>query len=34
MRVADGRLCAEAEGLFISMKPEVFMRLVSEREKG
>jgi len=33
MRVPDGRLCAEAEGLFISMKPEVFMRLVADRER-
>ncbi len=29
--VADDRLCAEAEGLFISMKPEVFDRLISSR---
>lgn len=34
MHTADGRLCADAEGLFVSMKPEVFMRLVSEREQG
>lgn len=30
----DGRLCAEAEALFVSMKPEVFMRLVAERSQG
>lgn len=29
--VADDRLCAEAEALFISMKPEFFQRMVSER---
>jgi hypothetical protein len=28
---ADGRLCAEAEGLFISMKPEVFERMIRDR---
>lgn len=28
---AGERLCAEAEGLFISMKPEVFERLLRER---
>jgi acyl-coenzyme A thioesterase PaaI-like protein len=28
---AGDRLCAEAEGLFISMKPEVFDRLVRDR---
>jgi acyl-coenzyme A thioesterase PaaI-like protein len=34
LHVADGRLCAEAEGLFISMKPEVFDRLIAERSSG
>jgi len=29
--VADDRLCAEAEGLFISMKPETFDRLMRSR---
>lgn len=29
--VADGRLCAEAEGLFISMNPEIFQRLMNGR---
>ena len=29
--VADDRLCAEAEALFISMNPEFFQRMVSER---
>jgi acyl-coenzyme A thioesterase PaaI-like protein len=29
--VADGRLCAEAEGLFISMNPEIFQRLMKDR---
>lgn len=29
--VADGRLCAEAEALFISMKPEFFQRMVNAR---
>ncbi len=29
--VADDRLCAEAEGLFISMNPEIFQRLMSAR---
>ncbi|MBI4935144.1 MAG: PaaI family thioesterase [Actinobacteria bacterium] len=29
--VADGRLCAEAEGLFLSMNPEVFDRLMRNR---
>jgi acyl-coenzyme A thioesterase PaaI-like protein len=29
--VADGRLCAEAEGLFISMNAEVFQRLMRDR---
>jgi acyl-coenzyme A thioesterase PaaI-like protein len=28
---ADGRLCAEAEGLFISMNPEIFQRLMKDR---
>jgi acyl-coenzyme A thioesterase PaaI-like protein len=28
---ADGRLCAEAEGLFISMNTEVFQRLMQAR---
>lgn len=28
---ADGRLCAEAEGLFISMNAEVFQRLMRDR---
>ena len=28
---ADGRLCAEAEGLFISMNPEIFQRLMNDR---
>jgi acyl-coenzyme A thioesterase PaaI-like protein len=28
---ADGRLCAEAEGLFLSMNPEVFDRLMRSR---
>jgi acyl-coenzyme A thioesterase PaaI-like protein len=28
---ADGRLCAEAEGLFLSMNPEVFDRLMRNR---
>ena len=28
--VADDRLCAEAEGLFISMNPEFFQRMVSD----
>ncbi|HAP77282.1 MAG TPA: hypothetical protein DCR14_14505 [Acidimicrobiaceae bacterium] len=28
---ADGRLCAEAEGLFISVKPETFQRLITDR---
>lgn len=32
--VADARLCAEAEGLFISMRPEVFDRLVQGRGGG
>lgn len=27
----DERLCAEADGLFVSMKPEVFERLLDER---
>ncbi len=32
LMVADGgRLCAEAEGLFVSMKPEVFERMKRER---
>jgi acyl-coenzyme A thioesterase PaaI-like protein len=31
LRTLDDRLCAEAEGLFISMKPEVFQRLVHGR---
>jgi len=31
--VADDRLCAEAEALFISMKPEFFQRMVSDREE-
>ena len=30
--VGDGRLCAEAEGLFVSMKPEVFERMKRERQ--
>ena len=29
--VADDRLCAEAEGLFISMNPEIFQRLMVAR---
>lgn len=29
--VADDRLCAEAEGLFISMNPEIFQRLMNAR---
>ena len=29
--VTDDRLCAEAEGLFISMNPEFFQRMVSDR---
>ena len=29
--VADDRLCAEAEGLFISMNPEIFQRLMKDR---
>jgi acyl-coenzyme A thioesterase PaaI-like protein len=29
--LVDDRLCAEAEGLFISMNPEFFQRMVSER---
>ena len=29
--VDDGRLCAEAEGLYISMKPEFFQRMMSDR---
>lgn len=29
--VDDERLCAEAEALFVSMRPEVFMRLVTDR---
>jgi acyl-coenzyme A thioesterase PaaI-like protein len=29
--VADGRLCADAEGLFISMNPEIFQRLMNGR---
>ncbi len=29
--VADDRLCAEAEALFISMKPEFFQRMVNAR---
>jgi acyl-coenzyme A thioesterase PaaI-like protein len=29
--VSDDRLCAEAEGLFISMNPEFFQRMVSDR---
>ncbi len=29
--VADDRLCAEAEALFISMNPEFFQRMVSDR---
>jgi len=29
--VVDDRLCAEAEALFISMKPEFFQRMVSDR---
>ena len=29
--VDEGRLCAEAEGLFISMNPEFFQRMVSDR---
>ncbi len=32
--VTDGRLCAEAEGLFVSMNPEVFERLVRTRASG
>ena len=28
---ADDRLCAEAEGLFISMNPEIFQRLMKDR---
>ncbi|MGB8859032.1 MAG: PaaI family thioesterase [Ilumatobacteraceae bacterium] len=28
---ADDRLCAEAEGLFISMNPEIFERLMTDR---
>lgn len=28
---ADGRLCADAEGLFISVRPETFRRLITER---
>jgi acyl-coenzyme A thioesterase PaaI-like protein len=31
--VADDRLCAEAEGLFISMNPEVFQRLMVVRSE-
>lgn len=31
LHTLDDRLCAEAEGLFISMKPEVFERLVHGR---
>jgi len=31
---ADGRLCAEAEGLFISMNPEIFQRLMKDRQDG
>lgn len=31
--VADGRLCAEAEGLFISMNPEIFQRLMKDRSE-
>jgi len=34
MVAADGRLCAEAEGLFISMKPEVFERMIKARPAG
>jgi acyl-coenzyme A thioesterase PaaI-like protein len=30
----DDTLCAEAEGLFISMKPEVFQRLMRDRPLG
>ncbi len=30
---ADGRLCAEAEGLFISMGPEIFQRLMKDRSE-
>lgn len=29
----DDRLCAEAEGLFISMQPEFFQRMVTERSE-
>jgi acyl-coenzyme A thioesterase PaaI-like protein len=29
--VTDDRLCAEAEGLFISMNPEIFQRMMSDR---
>jgi acyl-coenzyme A thioesterase PaaI-like protein len=32
--VADERLCAEAVGLFISMRPDVFDRLVQGRGGG
>ncbi len=28
---ADGRLCARAEGLFISVKPETFQRMMTDR---
>lgn len=28
---ADDRLCAEAQGLFVSMRPEVFQRLMRDR---
>ncbi len=31
--VVDGRLCAEAEGLFISMNPEIFQRLMKDRSE-
>jgi acyl-coenzyme A thioesterase PaaI-like protein len=31
--VADDRLCAEAEGLFLSMNPEVFDRLMQSRAR-
>ncbi len=31
--VADDRLCAEAQALFISMKPEFFQRMVSDRRE-
>jgi acyl-coenzyme A thioesterase PaaI-like protein len=32
--VEDDRLCAEAEGLFISVPSEVFQRLMSSRSSG